>query len=181
MFLKLRRKFTYWLAQIFGSLTNPYHVVRNNLIEEHGLEEAFVAFDDGNLSTALKIFSEAAKRGNAVAQYNLGVCYETGSGLVAPDDQAAEEWYRKAAEQGIDQARYALCAILAGDFMAGQDNRPLEEQESRIVEAYMWLVLANAQGFLQAAGAIPRLEAHMTEEQIDSARRLANDQLKSDG
>lgn len=143
------------------------------------MEEAFVAFDNRNLSAALEIFSDLAERGNAVAQYNLGVLYETGSGMLAPNDPVAEEWYREAAKKGVDKAQYALCAILAGDFMAGQNNRPPKEQESRIVEAYMWLVLANAQGFLQVARAIPRLEAHMTELQINAGLRLANYRRKS--
>ncbi|KAB2645301.1 MAG: SEL1-like repeat protein, partial [Verrucomicrobia bacterium] len=40
-----------------------------------------------------------AKQGDADAQFNLGVCYESGNG-VAKDYVEAVKWYRKAAEQG---------------------------------------------------------------------------------
>lgn len=61
-------------------------------------------------------------------------------------EQAAEDWYRKAAKQGLSQAQYDLSAILATDIMAYQDNLPSENQEKRLVDACMWLVLADAKG-----------------------------------
>ena len=52
-------------------------------------------------------FAKAAVQGSATAQYNLGLCYETGRG-VEPDVYAATEWYEKAAEQGDAKAQAAL-------------------------------------------------------------------------
>jgi uncharacterized protein len=177
MLLKLRRILMYWFGFMIGSSADSHQVVRNNLIEEAGLEEAFVAFDTGNYSSAFQKFQNVATQGNAVAQYNLGLCYETGSG-VSLNDHAAEEWYRKAAEQGLGQAQYDLAAILAGDIIAYQDNRPSEDQESRLVDAYMWLVLAKAQGHSLAANSISRLEPHMPPTQIRLAQELANERFE---
>ena len=52
-------------------------------------------------------------KGCALAQNNLGVCYENGIG-VAEDKRKAFEWYRKAAEQGHVDAQYNL-GVCYGD------------------------------------------------------------------
>ena len=44
-------------------------------------------------------YRKAAEQGDANAQYNLGVCYENGYGVMQDYSQAVY-WYRKAAEQG---------------------------------------------------------------------------------
>lgn len=57
-------------------------------------------------------YKHAAQEGSAVAQYTLGVLYETGSGAVQRDAKEAARWYKKAANQqhplaqaGIERAR----------------------------------------------------------------------------
>ena len=50
-----------------------------------------------------------AEKGDAKAQYNLGVCYHEGQG-VTKDYVEAVKWFRKAAEQGLADAQYALGA-----------------------------------------------------------------------
>ena len=42
---------------------------------------------------------EATELGDAEAQYNLGVMYDNGQGVVKDKDEAVN-WYRRAAEQG---------------------------------------------------------------------------------
>jgi TPR repeat protein len=49
----------------------------------------------------------AAKKGDAMAQRNLGFCYENGTG-VQQDLEKAVEWYTKAAEQGYAMAQNDL-------------------------------------------------------------------------
>ena len=56
---------------------------------------------------ALKIFLEEAKKGDAHAQNELGLCYENGVGVVM-DKAKAVEWYTKAAEQGHANAQNRL-------------------------------------------------------------------------
>ena len=48
-----------------------------------------------------------------VAQYNLGFVYANGRG-VAKDDVEAMKWYRKAAEQGNENAKSALRRLGVG-------------------------------------------------------------------
>ena len=56
---------------------------------------------------AVRLYRLAADQGNAVAQYNLGICYEFGKG-VAKDLDEAIRLYRLAAEQGHENAKKAL-------------------------------------------------------------------------
>ncbi|GHT63435.1 hypothetical protein FACS189451_10160 [Bacteroidia bacterium] len=47
----------------------------------------------------MSLFKKAAEQGAAIAQYELGLCYENGKGVTKDYSQAAY-WYKKAAEQG---------------------------------------------------------------------------------
>ena len=49
---------------------------------------------------AVKWYRKAAEQNLAKAQYNLGVCYAHGEGVVK-DQVEAVKWYRKAAEQNL--------------------------------------------------------------------------------
>lgn len=63
-------------------------------------------------ATNLDVWLPRAERGNAEAQYKVGVMYDTGRG--APQDFAvAASWYRKAAEQGdaIAQVKLAFMYV----------------------------------------------------------------------
>lgn len=50
---------------------------------------------------------ELANHGVAMAQYDLGVCYNSGLG-VEEDPQTAAQWFFKAAQQGDGDAQFAL-------------------------------------------------------------------------
>ena len=52
-------------------------------------------------------YEKAANQGYAPAQYNLGVCYENGRGVVQSYEKAAF-WFKKAANQGDAQAQFYL-------------------------------------------------------------------------
>lgn len=59
----------------------------------------YVAYDRADYRTALQVWLESAKQGNAEAQVNVGEIFEKGLGT-EPNYSLAAEWYRKAAEQG---------------------------------------------------------------------------------
>jgi hypothetical protein len=61
------------------------------------LENGWQAYVKGDYATALTDFRSNAQRGDASAEYNLGVMYETGQG-VEQDDVEAFIWYSRAAE-----------------------------------------------------------------------------------
>ena len=60
-----------------------------------------------HLSCNYRWFRMAAERGDSLALYTLGACYEDGSG-VEPDIEQACYWYRRAAENGFEAARDTL-------------------------------------------------------------------------
>ncbi len=168
-FLKLRRKILYSVVSKLAKFADPHAVVRNNLIESAELEAAFKAFDDRNVVKALQIFRDFGEKDDPAAQHNLGVLYETATGVLSRQDDLAEEWYRKAADQGLAEAQYNLAAILVADAMAGQAGHSASEQHERFVEGYMWLILANARSHPLATASLRRLEPHMTEKQLNEA------------
>ena len=57
---------------------------------------------------AIELFEMAAKRGNATAQYNLGLYYEKGIYGVTQSEKRAIELYTLAANQGHADAQYNL-------------------------------------------------------------------------
>ena len=72
-----------------------------------GFDEGFDAYKKGNYAVALKEFKKAAEKGDATAQYNLGLMYEHGKG-VAKDLHLALHWYNKAAAQEHNRAVAAV-------------------------------------------------------------------------
>ena len=67
----------------------------------------YVAYDQANSATALKVWLPNAQEGNMVAQTYVGEIYEKGFGI-EPDYQLAAAWYKKAAEQGYARAKLNL-------------------------------------------------------------------------
>lgn len=67
----------------------------------------------GDDAQAVAFYREAAEKGDAKAQTNMGLCYEQGKGVQADDDEMVT-WYRKAAEQGYAAAQFALGRCFAG-------------------------------------------------------------------
>jgi TPR repeat protein len=61
---------------------------------------------------AVELFRRASAQGNVDAEYNLGVCWRRGWGVVA-DDTTAEQHYRAAAERNHVSAQLALADLLA--------------------------------------------------------------------
>ena len=72
--------------------------------EVFDLSRLGMAKDDAE---AVKWYRKAAEQNHAPAQYNLGICYDSGKG-VAKDPVEAVRWYRKAAEQNNASAQYGL-------------------------------------------------------------------------
>ena len=81
----------------------------------------------------LQMFRESAEAGHPFSCFNLGRCYETGSG-VEKDLQQAYEWYRKAAVGGDVNAWLALGKMFDTGMYVDRDPK----------EAAMWLERAAA-------------------------------------
>jgi TPR repeat protein len=74
--------------------------------------DGYDAYQKGDYKTAFNEFKPLAEQGDASAQYNLGVMYDNGKGVLK-DDKEAVKWYRKAAEQGLASAQGNLGAMYA--------------------------------------------------------------------
>jgi TPR repeat protein len=90
---------------------------------------------------AIAWWTKAADAGDAEAQWQLGLEYDSGQ-RVKRDYRQAVAWYRKSAEQGYGAAQVNLASILTGAFP------PVEEDR---VEAARWLQLAADQNQMGAA------------------------------
>jgi len=166
-------------------------------------EDAVANYRRGDYATALRLWHSLAEKGDADAQFQLGVMYESGQG-VPPNDADAIKWYRKAAEQDDAVAQFNLSVMyakggspnhaeaalwyrLAADYgLAGaQFNLGMMYVEGQgvpkdDVQALMWLDLAASQ--LPGMGinrrnstvdARDRVASKMTPQQILEAQELA--------
>ncbi|PHS09962.1 MAG: hypothetical protein COA89_01515, partial [Acidithiobacillus sp.] len=70
-------------------------------------QKGVAAYDSGDFATALREWRPLAEKGDADAQFNLGVMYSKGQG-VPQDYKTAVKWYTLAAEQGVASAQTNL-------------------------------------------------------------------------
>ena len=108
-----------------------------------------------------------AEKGNAAAQYNLGIMYRTGRGVLK-DDKEAVKWYRKAAEQGDAIAQLNL----GGMYYNGKGV--LEDYAT----AYAWFNIAAANGGVNAKEIKSLLAKEMTADQIAEGQKLSREMVK---
>ena len=126
------------------------------------------AYHDGtdglkpNDEEAVKWFEKAAQQGDLDGQYNLAIAYYHGFG-VKKNLIEAVKWFTKAADQGYAGAQY----ILASAYQNGMGGVPKD-----IVQADMWLALAEAGGHPDASRERIALEGQMTAEEITRANIL---------
>lgn len=63
--------------------------------------------DNDNYTEAMACFQKAAEKGNAEAEFNIGMLYDCGDG-VDEDSEIAADWYKKSAEKGYSEAQDIL-------------------------------------------------------------------------
>ena len=122
----------------------------------------YVAYDRADYRTALKVWMEAAQKGDPKAQTYVGEIYEKGLG-VPPDFGAAAQWYRRAAEKD-----YAPAALNLGGLYENGLGVPRDPKE-----AAQWYRRATGPSTLafdvgQGAG---RNDVRQLENELDTLRR----------
>jgi TPR repeat protein len=165
-------------------------------------QKGFDAYESGDYATALKEFRSLADKGDAGAQYNLGLMYDNGDG-VTQDYNVAASWYKLAAEQGLAEAQYELG--LSYDIGQGvtQDYKTAFKWYRLAAEqghanaqfnlgqmytnglgvtrdntrAYMWWHIAASQGHERADVYRSRVEKLMTPAQLEKARQLVREAI----
>ena len=108
-------------------------------VSAQDFDKGFAAAQAGDYATALQEWTPLAEQGDAHAQYNLGVMYSDGQGVIQ-DYKEAVKWYKLAAEQGFANAQYNLAKMYENGKGAPQDY----------AEAVKWWRLAAEQGFADA-------------------------------
>ena len=103
-----------------------------------------------------------ADRGDADAQWQIGVRYHNGDG-VPHDDAQAMQWFHRAAEQGHVTAEATLGAYYWAGRGVPQD----------LSQAYFWSALALAQGDENSKSRLEGLASQMTRAQVSAARQKA--------
>ena len=86
------------------------------------IQDAINAANNGNQKKAISIFENLASKGDAEAQYALGLIYADGEG-VKQDYIKAKEWYTKSANKGFAEAQYNLGGIYFNGKGVKQDYR----------------------------------------------------------
>ncbi|MFA9949372.1 tetratricopeptide repeat protein [Dentiradicibacter hellwigii] len=102
-------------------------------------QEAMLAIQQGNYTHAAQLLRTWAERGDAQAQYYLGVMYSNGDGF-AQNNAKARKWWEKAAAQGDAKAQYNLGVIY-------YDGQGVAQSYAKARE---WWEKAAAQGYAEA-------------------------------
>jgi TPR repeat protein len=127
-------------------------------------QEGAEAYQASKFDVAASKFKSLAERGDASAQFNLGVLYHQGQG-VAQDDKQAVEWWTKAAEQGHTDAMDNLGLRYAKGEGVTQDW----------AQAYKWFSIAGMRKNVSGASNAKVAASKMTPEQVELAQNLAKD------
>ncbi|OGS89575.1 MAG: hypothetical protein A2X75_04970 [Gallionellales bacterium GWE2_58_10] len=147
-----------WICVCFFALTGPAMA--------DALSDATRVYNTGDYEQAAKLYRPLAEKGNAEAQYVLGMMYRAGRG-VERDNKEARKWYQLAAEQGHPIAQFYLGWMYAHGKSVPQDY----------VKSYMWIniAIANTSGEARKEFIVDRdsLAKSMTADQIAKAQELS--------
>ena len=150
------------------------------------------------LAAPIQQLHKQAEKGDAEAQFNLGLLYDRGR-EVPKDKSEALRWYRLAATQGDTFAQNALGdnywegtgvpkddkeAVRWWRFAADKGFAPAQHSLGKLLagggqgvasdksQAYMWLVLSAAQGDEEAARQSEILSKQLTPAEVTNVRKL---------
>ena len=125
------------LADSFGGETQP--------------PRAETQLDLTRPTTALERLQRRARRGDAGAQYRLGLAYRDGHGTPI-DYESAAFYFRQAAEQGDAEAQFSLAMRYYNGEGVSKD----------MALAHKWFLLAAEQGHDRAAAGVEQTLAKMS-------------------
>lgn len=134
------------------------------------LELAALAQKREEDAKTLRKLQPLAQKGDARAQFKLGVMYQEGL-YGTPNHVAAAKWFQQAADRGETEAQNRLSFAYEKGLGVGQNY----------VEAYKWASLATIQGAEKTLVARDTLIAKMTPDQIEEAERRTRAWQPKDG
>ena len=116
----------------------------------------------------MKNILAGALNGNADAQYNLGIMYASGLGVIQ-DYNEAVKWFRLSSSQGNAQAQKIYGLMYASGRGVTQDY----------VRAHMWLNISASSCDKNAEANLDIVAKKMTPTQIEKAQEMAQRCMKS--
>ncbi len=116
----------------------------------------------------VQLFYEKAQKGDAGAQYQLGLLFMNGKGTIQDFEEAAR-WFELAAEKNHALAQYQLGLIYKTGF--GVDVN--------LGKSYMWFNLSAAAGIEQAALERDRIILSLSSEQLRQAQKSSREWLRN--
>jgi TPR repeat protein len=125
------------------------------------LQIALAAKDRGDFESAFQQFMQLASSGDAAAQFQLSILYDTGKGT-RQDANEAFHWLRMSAVHGNIQAQSNLGVAFSKGRGVAQD----------LVRAYTWFAASADSGDSVAATNRDVVARRMTEQQITQAKAL---------
>ena len=163
-------------------------------------QKGLAAAQKGDFATALREWTPLAEQGNAVAQFNLGVMYEKGQGVLQ-DYKTAVKWYRLSAEQGNVNAQFNLGVMYAKGQGVLQDYKTavklyiLSAEQGNVnaqynlgllygmgngviqdnIYAHMWWNISASNGHKNAVKNRDIIAKKMTTADISTAQKLARE------
>jgi localization factor PodJL len=145
-----------------------------------------------NLPEAIKYLSQAAEKGQAVAQYRLGTLYERGQGVTA-DPAKASHWYELSAAQGNRKAMHNLAVFYASKkdmanaarWFAKAAALGLSDSEfnlailyergdgvpQSLIDAFKWYSIAAAAGDVESRARVGVLQTQLNDADKATAAR----------
>ena len=139
-------------------------VICSSVARAGDFDDGVKAYQKHDYVTALTLFFTLAEKGHATAQFNLGVMYENGIGVIK-DFKKSVGWYRMAAEQGYVKAQFNLALMYEDGKWVKQDY----------VLAHMWYNLAAGNGDKSATNNRDIVAKEMTPSQISKAQDMARE------
>ena len=125
------------------------------------LQDAISAKDRGDFATAFNQFKQLAGSGDATAQFQLSLLYDSGRGT-PQDAKAALYWLRMSATHGNPQAQSNLGVAFSKGRGVVQDP----------IRAYAWFAAAVASGDTAAITNRDVIARKLTEQQATQAKAL---------
>jgi TPR repeat protein len=158
----------------FNKVMSSEYTKQLNLMRTPAGRSTIGRGDPPTAASRIDAIREAAAKGDAKAQYDIGYAYASGQG-VPQDHKQAVAWYRRAAEQGLFYAQYMLGMSYFQGLGVEQDD----------AQGVAWIRKAAEQGFstaqyLLAAAYAQGKGIRQDDTQATAWFRQAADQGRSD-
>ena len=115
-----------------------------------------------DFAKAAKWFQLSAAQGDVGAQYMIGEMTLKGIGTLK-DYKKAGVWFQKSAKQGYPDAQLRL-----GEWYADETEGNID-----LIQAYVWLSLAEANGLQASKQTIQKIKKKLSNDEIEIANRSA--------